>query len=135
MTHPTADPFTLCNACDANTANPSDPASNCDECRTELAGAHAAAEMERARQTFDAGRGTPFTMALEQLGADGEDQTRRLPSAPEDGHATCKCGARYRICRVMKCPACVARDAAWHPVSARSRTPRRSTLFAFVGTF
>ena len=30
----TADPLTLCNACDAATANPSDPAGYCDECRS-----------------------------------------------------------------------------------------------------
>lgn len=33
MTHPTADPLTLCNACGAATANPNDPAGSCGECR------------------------------------------------------------------------------------------------------
>jgi hypothetical protein len=35
--HPTADPLTLCNACDANAANPNDPAGYCDDCRTPSA--------------------------------------------------------------------------------------------------
>jgi hypothetical protein len=33
--HPTASPLTLCNGCDANTANPNDPGGYCDECRNE----------------------------------------------------------------------------------------------------
>lgn len=33
--YPTSDPLTLCNGCDANTANPNDPAGYCDECRNE----------------------------------------------------------------------------------------------------
>jgi hypothetical protein len=36
MPHPTQDALSLCNACDANTANPDDPAGYCDECREEI---------------------------------------------------------------------------------------------------
>lgn len=36
MSHPTQSLLTLCNACDANTANPNDPGGYCDECLAEV---------------------------------------------------------------------------------------------------